>query len=184
MCAQNRIPKEIMHKVPTTLLHSLEGMEGMEGLDWEKLLKLQCQDGSFLSSPASTAFALMQTNDPNCFKYLDSVVNRFNGGGKKIYIYIHKPIIPPILLISFSSLYINQIMFRIPKHWSHHLILCLCDCLFMLYSVPNVYPVDLFEHIWAVDRLQRLGISRFFRSQIVECVNYVRRYSTKSKPNS
>ncbi|XP_031742388.1 (-)-kolavenyl diphosphate synthase TPS28, chloroplastic [Cucumis sativus] len=114
-----RIPKDIMHKVPTTLLHSLEGMEG---LDWEKLLKLQCQDGSFLSSPASTAFALMQTNDPNCFKYLDSVVNRFNGG------------------------------------------------------VPNVYPVDLFEHIWAVDRLQRLGISRFFRSQIVECVNYVRRF--------
>lgn len=117
-----RIPKEIMHKVRTTLLHSLEGMEGMEGLDWEKLLKLQCQDGSFLSSPASTAFALMQTNDSNCFKYLQSVVNRFNGG------------------------------------------------------VPNVYPVDLFEHIWAVDRLQRLGISRFFHSQIVECVNYVRRY--------
>lgn len=71
-----------MHKVRTTLLHSLEGMEGMEGLDWEKLLKLQCQDGSFLSSPASTAFALMQTNDSNCFKYLQSVVNRFNGGGK------------------------------------------------------------------------------------------------------
>lgn len=53
--------------------------------------------------------------------------------------------------------------------------------LFMLFSVPNVYPVDLFEHIWAVDRLQRLGISRFFRSQIVECVNYVRRYTTKSE---
>ncbi|XP_038887276.1 (-)-kolavenyl diphosphate synthase TPS28, chloroplastic isoform X2 [Benincasa hispida] len=117
-----RIPKEIMHKVRTTLLHSLEGMEGMEGLDWEKLLKLQCQDGSFLSSPASTAFALMQTDHPNCFKYLQSIVNHFNGG------------------------------------------------------VPNVYPVDLFEHIWAVDRLQRLGISRYFHPQIVECVNYVRRH--------
>ena len=38
-----------------------------------------------------------------------------------------------------------------------------------------MYPVDLFEHIWAVDRLQRLGISRFFHPHIVECVNYVRR---------
>ncbi|XP_022931238.1 ent-copalyl diphosphate synthase, chloroplastic-like [Cucurbita moschata] len=114
-----RIPKDIMHKLPTTLLHSLEGMSG---LDWEKLLKLQSQDGSFLSSPASTAFALMHTNHPNCFKYLEALVHRFNGG------------------------------------------------------VPNVYPVDLFEHIWAVDRLQRLGISRFFHPHIVECVNYVRRH--------
>ena len=81
MCVQNRIPKDIMHKLPTTLLHSLEGMSG---LDWEKLLKLQSQDGSFLSSPASTAFALMHTNHPNCFKYLEALVHRFNGGGKNL----------------------------------------------------------------------------------------------------
>ncbi|XP_023511554.1 ent-copalyl diphosphate synthase, chloroplastic isoform X2 [Cucurbita pepo subsp. pepo] len=119
-----RIPKEIMHKVPTTLLHSLEGMEGMEGLYWGKLLKLQAPDGSFLKSPASTAFAFMKTNNSNCLKYLESVVNRFNGG------------------------------------------------------VPNVYPVDLFEHIWSVDRLQRLGVSRFFHPEIVESVDYVRRHWT------
>lgn len=92
MCVQNRIPKEIMHKVPTTLLHSLEGMEGMEGLDWGKLLKLQAPDGSFLKSPASTAFAFMKTNNSNCLKYLESVVNRFNGGGKifnLLLLYIH-----------------------------------------------------------------------------------------------
>ncbi|KAF2321639.1 hypothetical protein GH714_000826 [Hevea brasiliensis] len=96
-----KIPKDTMHKVPTTLLHSLEGMPGLE---WDKLLKLQCQDGSFLFSPSSTAFALMQTKDENCLAYLNKIVQRFKGG------------------------------------------------------VPNVYPVDLFEHIWAVDRLQRLGI--------------------------
>lgn len=73
-----RIPKEIMHKIPTTLLHSLEGMRD---LDWEKLLKLQCQDGSFLFSPSSTAFAFMQTGDNNCLEYLRNVVKRFNGGG-------------------------------------------------------------------------------------------------------
>ncbi|XP_034673366.1 (-)-kolavenyl diphosphate synthase TPS14, chloroplastic-like [Vitis riparia] len=114
-----KIPYDIMHIVPTTLLHSLEGMAG---LDWEKLLKLQCQDGSFLFSPSSTAYALMQTQDENCFRYLNKVVERFSGG------------------------------------------------------VPNVYPVDLFEHIWAVDRLQRLGISRYFEPEIKECINYVARY--------
>ncbi|CAH2071896.1 unnamed protein product [Thlaspi arvense] len=116
-----RIPKEIMHKIPTTLLHSLEGMHD---LDWGKLLKLQCQDGSFLFSPSSTAFAFMQTRDNNCLGYLRNAVKRFNGG------------------------------------------------------VPNVFPVDLFEHIWIVDRLQRLGISRYFEEEIKECLDYVHRYWT------
>ncbi|CAF1702691.1 ent-copalyl diphosphate synthase, chloroplastic-like isoform X1 [Brassica napus] len=116
-----RIPKEIMHKIPTTLLHSLEGMRD---LDWEKLLKLQCQDGSFLFSPSSTAFAFMHTRDNNCLKYLRNAVERFNGG------------------------------------------------------VPSVFPVDLFEHIWIVDRLQRLGISRYFEEGIKECLDYVHRYWT------
>ncbi|KAM1000631.1 hypothetical protein ACFX13_007359 [Malus domestica] len=109
-----------MHKVPTTLLYSLEGMAG---LDSEKLLKLQSQDGSFMTSPASTAFALMQTRDPSSMAYLAKVVHKFNG------------------------------------------------------RVPNVYPVDLFEHVWAVDRLQRLGISRYFEPQLKECIHYVNRYA-------
>ncbi|KAK9939818.1 hypothetical protein M0R45_016503 [Rubus argutus] len=117
-----KIPRDILHRVATTLLHSLEGMAS---LDWEKLLKLQSQDGSFLFSPASTAYALAQTNDPNCMSYLSRVVRKFNGG------------------------------------------------------VPNVYPVDLFEHMWAVDRLQRLGVSRYFEPEIKECINYVSRYWTE-----
>ncbi|PON84203.1 Ent-copalyl diphosphate synthase [Trema orientale] len=117
-----RIPRDIMHTVPTTLLHSLEGMAGLE---WEKLLKLQSRDGSFLFSPSSTAFALMETKDQNCLKYLTKAVQRFNGG------------------------------------------------------VPNVYPVDLFEHLWVADRLQRLGISRFFEPEIGECIDYVYRYWTE-----
>ncbi|XP_059439100.1 (-)-kolavenyl diphosphate synthase TPS28, chloroplastic-like isoform X1 [Corylus avellana] len=116
-----RIPRDMMHKVPTTLLFSLEGMPGLE---WEKLLNLQSQDGSFLFSPSSTAFALMQTKDDNCLTYLKNAVHRFNGG------------------------------------------------------VPNVYPVDLFERMWAADRLQRLGISRYFQPEIKQCINYVYRYWT------
>nr|WQY96424.1 ent-copalyl diphosphate synthase [Stellera chamaejasme] len=118
-----RIPKEMMQNVATTLLHSLEGMEGLQ---WEKLLKLQCPDGSFLFSPASTAFALAQTKNHNALSYLTKIVHTFNGGA------------------------------------------------------PNVYPVDLFEHIWAVDRLQRLGISRFFQPQIKQCVDYVYKYWTEN----
>ncbi|KAF1881035.1 hypothetical protein Lal_00023066 [Lupinus albus] len=117
-----KIPREVMHKVPTTLLHSLEGMPN---LDWKQLLKLQSQDGSFLFSPSSTAFAFSQTNDKKALQYLDKIVKRFNGG------------------------------------------------------VPNVYPVDLFEHIWVVDRLERLGISRYFKSEIKECIDYVSRYWTE-----
>ncbi|KAJ9543439.1 hypothetical protein OSB04_023146 [Centaurea solstitialis] len=117
-----KIPKNIMHKVPTSLLFSLEGMPDLE---WEKLVKLQCNDGSFLFSPSSTAFAFMQTKDENCLRYLTNVVTKFNGG------------------------------------------------------VPNVYPVDLFEHIWVVDRLQRLGISRYFKSEIKDCLEYIYKHWTK-----
>ncbi|KEH23767.1 copalyldiphosphate synthase [Medicago truncatula] len=117
-----RIPRDVLHMVPTTLLHSLEGMQN---LNWYQILKLQSQDGSFLFSPSSTAFAHMQTKDEYALYYLDNVVNKFNGG------------------------------------------------------VPNVFPVDLFEHMWVVDRLERLGILRYFQQEIKECVDYVSRYWTK-----
>ncbi|KAK4486230.1 hypothetical protein RD792_008900 [Penstemon davidsonii] len=73
-----RIPKEMMHKVPTSLLFSLEGLQD---LDWEKLLKLQSTDGSFLTSPSSTAFAFMETKDQNCLKFIKNTIEIFNGGG-------------------------------------------------------------------------------------------------------
>ncbi|KAM7497734.1 hypothetical protein LguiA_022148 [Lonicera macranthoides] len=73
----SKIPKEVLHTEHTTLLFSAEGLED---LDMEKLLKLQCLDGSMLFSPASTAHILTHTKDPNCLKYLNHVVDRFNGG--------------------------------------------------------------------------------------------------------
>ncbi|KAJ1295600.1 hypothetical protein BS78_01G235500 [Paspalum vaginatum] len=117
-----RIPKDMMHRVPTSILHSLEGMPD---LDWAKLLNLQSSDGSFLYSPSATAYALMQTGDKKCFEYIDRIVKKFDGG------------------------------------------------------VPNVYPVDLFEHIWAVDRLERLGIARYFQREIKQCMDYVHRHWTE-----
>lgn len=75
-----RIPRDVIHAVPTTFLLSLEGMPD---LDWKRLRELQCPDGSFMSSPAPTAYALMQTGDAKCFEFLDRVVNKFNGSGMK-----------------------------------------------------------------------------------------------------
>nr|UVC58043.1 CPS6 protein [Isodon rubescens] len=115
-----RIPMELLHKKPTSLLHSLEGMQG---LVWEKLLDFR-SDGSFLCSPSSTAYALQHTKDELCLQYLLKAVKKFNGG------------------------------------------------------VPNVYPVDMFEHLWCVDRSQRLGICRYFRAQIKEMLDYVYKYWT------
>nr|QTW97446.1 CPS5 [Artemisia annua] len=114
-----KIPKEKVHKTPTIMLISLEGMKDLE---WDKLLKLQCTNGSFLCSPAATASAFMQTKDQNCLTYLTNLVAKFNGG------------------------------------------------------VPHTYPIDMFEHIWIVDRLQRLGIAHYFRSEIKDCVAYIYRY--------
>ncbi|KAL9661274.1 hypothetical protein QQ045_026098 [Rhodiola kirilowii] len=114
-----RIPKELMHNIPTTLHHSLEGMVG---LDWTKLLKLQCEDGSFLFSIASTAFALMQTKDEKCLNYLQNIVDKFRVG------------------------------------------------------VPSFYPISIYERLWAVDKVERLGISRYFQTEIMDCLSYVHRY--------
>ncbi|KAF3338370.1 ent-copalyl diphosphate synthase 1 [Carex littledalei] len=111
-----RIPRDVMHDVPTSLLYSLEGFPN---LNWERLLKLQYDDGSFLFSPSSTAYAFIQTNDEKCLGYLKQIVNRFHGGA------------------------------------------------------PNIYPVNLFERIWVVDRLERLGISRYFKTEIVSLLDYV-----------
>nr|UPQ49779.1 ent-kaurene synthase [Azolla filiculoides] len=45
-------------------------------------------------------------------------------------------------------------------------------------AVPNVYPVDLFERLWMVDQLERLGISRYFKCEIKQCLDYVYKHWT------
>lgn len=114
-----RIPMDVVHKIPTTLLFSLEGFHD---LDWEKLLKLQMPDGSFLTSIASTAFAFMETNDQNCLRYLQRVIKKYNGGA------------------------------------------------------PHSYPVDMQARLWAIDRLQRLGISYYFEEEFKDMLDHVQRY--------
>ncbi|XP_035832460.1 (-)-kolavenyl diphosphate synthase TPS28, chloroplastic isoform X3 [Helianthus annuus] len=113
-----KIPKEKVHNTPTIMIYSLEGMKDLE---WDKLLKLQSENGSIVYSPSATAFSFMQTKDQKCLTYLTNLVHKFKGG------------------------------------------------------VPHVYPVEIFEQIWMVDRLQRLGIARYFQSEIKECTDYIYR---------
>ena len=43
-------------------------------------------------------------------------------------------------------------------------------------AVPCHYPLDLFERLWAVDTVERLGIDRHFKEEIKETLDYVYRY--------
>lgn len=91
---------EILHNYPTTLLHSLEGLH--KDVDWEKLLRLQCANGSFLFSPASTACALAYTKDEKCLDYLNKLLLNFDNAG--IITVLNKPgIISDKLFAIFTS---------------------------------------------------------------------------------
>ncbi|KAF0906466.1 hypothetical protein E2562_011459 [Oryza meyeriana var. granulata] len=43
-------------------------------------------------------------------------------------------------------------------------------------GAPCTYPVDNFDRLWSVDRLSRLGISRYFTSEIEEYLEYAYRH--------
>nr|AFU61897.1 labd-13-en-8-ol diphosphate synthase [Salvia sclarea] len=110
------IPKDLVYQMPTNLLYSLEGLGDLE---WERLLKLQSGNGSFLTSPSSTAAVLMHTKDEKCLKYIENALKNCDGGA------------------------------------------------------PHTYPVDIFSRLWAIDRLQRLGISRFFQHEIKYFLDHI-----------
>ena len=40
-------------------------------------------------------------------------------------------------------------------------------------AVPCHYPLDLFERLWVVDTVERLGIDRHFKEEIKEALDYV-----------
>nr|UPQ49789.1 8-endo-copalyl diphosphate synthase [Osmunda sp. FC-2022a] len=118
-----RIPVEMFHSRHTTLLYCLEGLQSV--IDWERIMKLQSKDGSFLSSPAATACVFTHTGDSKCLDFLNATLAHFN----------------------------NE-------------------------AVPCNYPIDLYERLWLVDTIDRLGIARFFETEIREVLDYVYSYWT------
>ncbi|KAL8063596.1 hypothetical protein ABFX02_01G036600 [Erythranthe guttata] len=102
----------------------------LEDADWSHLQRFDIYPpndapGSFITSPAATCYAIMETNDQDCIEFIQYVVKKFNGGA------------------------------------------------------PTVYPVDIYARLWAVDRLERLGISRFFEPEIKSCLDHVYRFWTE-----
>eukprot|EP01018_Ginkgo_biloba_P016482 Gb_04666 [translate_table: standard] len=115
-----KIPLNVLHNHQTALLYSLEGLQDV--VDWQEITNLQSRDGSFLSSPASTACVFMHTQNKRCLHFLNFVLSKFGD------------------------------------------------------YVPCHYPLDLFERLWAVDTVERLGIDRYFKKEIKESLDYVYRY--------
>eukprot|EP01018_Ginkgo_biloba_P029635 Gb_38697 [translate_table: standard] len=70
------VSTDTVHSAPTSLLYSLEGVQDMT--NWNKILELQCKDGSFLGSPSSTACVLMHTRDDKCLDFLTTILNKFS----------------------------------------------------------------------------------------------------------
>ncbi|KAH7652057.1 Neoabietadiene synthase protein [Dioscorea alata] len=111
------------HAIHTTLLYSLEALQDV--VQWDKILKLQCGNGSFLNSPSATAAAYMMTGDTKCLEFLTFIVNHFDD------------------------------------------------------HAPCVYPIDIFDRIWMVDTIHRLGIDRHFGEEISDVLDYVYRNNGK-----
>nr|H8ZM73.1 RecName: Full=Bifunctional cis-abienol synthase, chloroplastic; AltName: Full=Diterpene synthase TPS4; Short=AbdiTPS4; Flags: Precursor [Abies balsamea]AEL99953.1 diterpene synthase TPS4 [Abies balsamea] len=111
------ITTNVLYTIQTTLLYSLEGLH--EIVDFDKIIKLQSKDGSFLGSPASTAAVFMQTGNTKCLEFLEFVLRKFRN------------------------------------------------------HVPSDYPLDLFERLWVVDTVERLGIDRHFKKEIKDALDYV-----------
>jgi hypothetical protein len=70
-----KIPLELVYNKQTTLLHSIEGLSDV--IDVAKLGKFVLSNGSFLNSPAASAFIFDKNRDPKIFEYLDSIRKRF-----------------------------------------------------------------------------------------------------------
>eukprot|EP00253_Pinus_taeda_P007639 PITA_07639 len=73
--SQPRLSKEEIHGVPSAMLYSLEGIQEM--VEWERIMDVQSEDGSFVGSPASTACVFMHTGDMKCLQFFKIVLAKF-----------------------------------------------------------------------------------------------------------
>nr|ADX42737.1 (E)-beta-farnesene synthase 1 [Pseudotsuga menziesii] len=98
--------REEIHGVPSPLLYSLEGIEDM--VDWERIMDVRSQDGSFLSSPASTACVFMHTGDIKCLEFLNNVLANFG---------TFVPCLYPVDLLERLLIVDNLVQLGIDRHF-------------------------------------------------------------------
>nr|Q4QSN4.1 RecName: Full=(E)-gamma-bisabolene synthase; Short=PmeTPS3 [Pseudotsuga menziesii]AAX07266.1 (E)-gamma-bisabolene synthase [Pseudotsuga menziesii] len=104
-------------------LSSLEGIEDM--VEWERLMDLQSLDGSFLSSPASTAFVFIHTGDLKCLAFLNSVLAKFGAFVPCLY---HVDLLERLLIVDnierlgidrHFEKEINEALDYVYRYWSN-----------------------------------------------------------------
>nr|BAF43701.1 putative sesquiterpene synthase [Cycas taitungensis] len=78
-----RISIDSFHSLPSSLLYCLEGLQDIIG--WKRIMDVQNKDGSFLSSPAATAFVYMHTGDQKCLAFLNRVLAKFGSCAPCLY---------------------------------------------------------------------------------------------------
>ncbi|GLJ56955.1 hypothetical protein SUGI_1276230 [Cryptomeria japonica] len=108
------------------MLNALEGLE--EIIDWEKIMMVQSKDGSFLSSPASTACVLINTGDEKCFSFLNNLMDKFSGCVPCLY---------PIDLLERLSLVDNIERLGIGRHFEEEIKVAL-DYIYGYWSEKGI----------------------------------------------
>lgn len=106
------------------------------------VMQYQRKNGSLFNSPSTTAVAFMHGNDDGCFNYLHSLLQKFDNSGSS-----------DIIFCSFLPFFMS------------HLFLC-NSFPSTVFSVPTIYPLDIYARLCMVDNLQRLGIDRHFKEEI------------------
>ena len=110
-------------------------------------MKYQRNNGSFFNSPATTAAAFQHLKNADCLSYLQSVLEKYGNAG--MISNLHFCI---ILILATNLFCINLTYF-----------------FFLTYSVPTVYPLDIYARLYMIDSLECLGIDRHFEEEI-QCV--------------
>eukprot|EP01018_Ginkgo_biloba_P040752 Gb_31182 [translate_table: standard] len=60
--------------------------------------------------------------------------------------------------------------------WDTTMVIILDRSFLPAQLLPCHYPLDLFEHLWVVDIVDRFGIDRYFKKEIKESLDYAYRH--------
>lgn len=130
--------------VPGSKAYMVYISEGMgEFINQETIMKYQRNDGSLFNSPSTTASACTRFLDSGCLRYLQKIVNQSGNGGNY-----------------FKTYGQNFIM------CINHESLCNILLIWLMPSVPTVYPLDVYARLCIVDALVRTGIDHYFSAEI------------------
>nr|ADH29869.1 e-beta farnesene synthase [Pinus sylvestris] len=135
------LPRDEIHG--GTLLSSLEGIQ--DTVEWERIMEVQSQDGSFSGSPASTACVFMHTGDMKCLQFLNSVLTKFG---------ISVPFLYPVDLLEGLLMVDNIVRLGIDRHFEKE-IKEILDCVYRHWN-ESLNPVADLEITALGFRLLRL----------------------------